>query len=132
MKVKPFLVGAVTRVTAAQRLVRKLCQRCRVETTMTLEQATILGRPDLEGSCVYRSAGCKYCAGSGFMGRIGLFEFVFFDAGLSQLVAHQFTEHKLDEALRQRQTRSLLDDGIAKLQSGETSFDQVAGVISPY
>ncbi len=132
MKVKPFLVGAVTRVTAAQRLVRQLCVRCRIPVEMTLEQATILGRPELAGSAIFQPGGCKYCAGSGFLGRLGLFEFVFFDPSLSQLVAHQITESRLNEVLRQRQTRLLLDDGIDKLRAGETSFDQVAAVISPY
>ncbi len=132
MGIKPFLVGAVTRATAAQRLVRKLCLRCRAEAPLSLEQATILRRPELVGTTIYRPVGCRYCSGTGFLGRTGLFEFVFFDAGLAQRVAQHVTESELLGELRRRQARELLDDGLIKLQAGETSFDQVAAVISPH
>jgi type II secretory ATPase GspE/PulE/Tfp pilus assembly ATPase PilB-like protein len=122
MGIKPFLVGAVTRCAAAQRLVRRLCVRCRAETNLNIEQAAILGRPELAGMPLYRPVGCKYCAGSGFLGRTGLFEFAFFDAQLAQLVAEALTESELLDVLRERKTRQLLDDGIAKLRT----------VISPY
>jgi type II secretory ATPase GspE/PulE/Tfp pilus assembly ATPase PilB-like protein len=99
---------------------------------MTAEQSQILARPELAGSRIYRPIGCRYCAGTGYIGRIGLFEFIFFDADLGQQIAQRVTEQELSSLLRAREQASLLDDGIAKLHSGLTSFDEVAAVINPF
>lgn len=132
MQIKPFLIGAVSRMFAAQRLVRRLCAKCRVPYPMTESEATLLSRPELTGTTIYEPGGCKYCAGTGFMGRIGLFEFILFDREIARVVASHPDETHIQELLSERKSPDLLDDSIGKLSSGDTSLEQIASVISPY
>ena len=62
------------RLAVAQRLVRRLCSRCRKPRELTEAEAVALGNPEAAGATVYEPAGCLYCANRGFVGRIGLFE----------------------------------------------------------
>lgn len=132
MGVKPFLIGAVSRMFAAQRLVRKLCEKCREPYKMNEDEANLLGRDSLAGTTIYKPNGCKYCAGTGFMGRIGLFEFVPFDRELARIVATRPDETEIQKLLAERNFPDLLDDSIDKLVAGGTSLDEIATVISPY
>ena len=132
MGIKPFLIGAVSRMFAAQRLVRKLCQRCRVPYQLSESDATLLARPELAGTSVYRPGSCQYCAGTGFVGRIGLFEFITFDREIARVVASRPDETHIQHLLTKRKTPDLLDDSIDKLVLGQTTVEQIATVISPY
>jgi type II secretory ATPase GspE/PulE/Tfp pilus assembly ATPase PilB-like protein len=132
MQIRPYLIGTVLQVAIAQRLVRKLCQRCRKRSEISAEQASMLGKADLKGTPQFLPGGCTYCAGTGFVGRLGLFEFVFLDAELSRLVADHASETILAKELSSRGVATLLDDGIEKLHQGLTSFDQVATIINPF
>ncbi|MFK7765797.1 MAG: GspE/PulE family protein [Mariniblastus sp.] len=132
MGIKPFLIGAVSRMFAAQRLVRKLCQKCKVESKMTEAEATILTCPDLIGKTIFEPGGCRYCAGTGYMGRIGLFEFVQFDQEIARVVASRPDETHIQQLLDKRSSKTLLHDSVNKLLRGETTVHQIANVISPY
>ena len=132
MGIKPFLIGAVSRLFAAQRLVRRLCAKCRVEYPLTEAEAILLGQPELSGTKVFEPGGCRYCAGTGFMGRVGLFEFITFDREIASVVASRPDETYIQQLLQERKSPDLLDDAIGKLIRGETTMDQIATVISPY
>jgi type II secretory ATPase GspE/PulE/Tfp pilus assembly ATPase PilB-like protein len=132
MGIKPFLIGAVSRLFAAQRLVRKLCAKCRVEYSMPEAEANLLGRPELAGTKVYEPGGCQYCAGTGFMGRVGLFEFITFDREIANVVASRPDETYIQQLLQERKSPGLLDDAVDKLIRGVTTMEQVATVISPF
>ena len=132
MGIKPFLIGAVARMFAAQRLVRKLCQKCKVGYPLTEAESILLARPELIGTTVYEPGGCQYCAGTGFMGRIGLFEFITFDREIARMVASRPDETHIQQLLTERQAPDLLDDSLEKLVHGQTSVEQIATVISPY
>ena len=132
MGIKPFLIGAVSRMFAAQRLIRRLCDKCRTAYAMTEDEADLLGTEELVGKTVYHPTGCKYCAGTGFRGRVGLFEFVPFDREIARLVANRPDETELQKLLADRDHPDLLEDAVKKLLEGQTSIDQIATVISPY
>ena len=132
MGIKPFLIGAVSRMFAAQRLVRKLCQKCKLSYAMPEAEAILLARPELTGTTVYRASGCRYCAGTGFMGRVGLFEFIVYDQEMARIVASRPDETYIQQLLNERQLPDLMDDSISKLTQGLTSVQQIATVISPY
>ncbi len=131
MGVQPFLLSAVARLFAAQRLVRKLCQRCRFPTPLSEEQASFLGHPEIAGVEVFESRGCEYCANSGYSGRTGLFELVGFQQspqGGSKVSS--LNQGTIDfEAQITPDSRYLIDDAIDKMKRGITNFDQVATVV---
>ncbi len=132
MGIKPFLIGAVSRMFAAQRLVRKLCQKCKVAYRLTEAESLLLARPELSGTIVYEPGGCRYCAGTGFMGRIGLFEFITFDREIARVVASRPDETHIQQLLTERKAPDLMDDSLEKLIHGQTSVEQIATVISPF
>ncbi len=95
-------------------------------------ESLLLARPELVGTPVFKPGGCRYCAGTGFMGRIGLFEFITFDREIARVVASRPDETHIQHLLAKRKEPDLLDDAIEKLIRGETSVEQIATVISPY
>lgn len=132
MGVKPFLIAAVARLFAAQRLVRKLCPFCRESYSLTEEEGEFLERPSLVGATVFRPRGCQYCASTGFQGRIGLFELVKFDREIARMVASRPDETYIRKLLNDQGHQELMDDSVDKLLAGLTSVRQIATMISPY
>lgn len=132
MAIKPFLIAAVSRLFAAQRLVRKLCEHCRKPYPLDETEATLLNRPELLGTQVFRPVGCQYCASTGYQGRIGLFELVPFDREIARIVASRPDETHIQKLLVDRKHPELMDDSIDKLKAGLTSVQQIATMISPY
>ncbi len=132
MGVQPFLVGAVARLFVAQRLVRKICQQCRAPCEITSGQTAIVQRPELEGLPIFESPGCKYCAGTGYMGRTGVFELLPFDRELAMLTSQRADEQEIANEVNNRKISVLFDDALKKLQDGLTSFDEFATVINLY
>jgi type II secretory ATPase GspE/PulE/Tfp pilus assembly ATPase PilB-like protein len=130
MNVQAFLVGAVSRLFMAQRLVRKLCQHCRQPVEMDERQAVAINRESLVGSKIFAAGGCKYCAGSGFVGRTGLFELLPFDRQLAKMASSGADESTLNQHMADEKIPLLLDDAITKLKLGVTSFSEIATVVN--
>lgn len=126
--IDPFLVSAVLRLTASQRLVRRLCPRCHVPRPLTREEAQLLGCPEKEGTTVYEPGGCLHCAGRGFIGRIGLFELLPVGEQLSRLIAAGgASETALERACGNY--RSLIEDARRKIFAGESTVKEVLSTI---
>ncbi len=132
MGVDRFLIAATMRLAVAQRLVRLLCPRCRKPRPLTVGEATALGDASLAGQTVFEPGGCIYCAGKGFIGRIGLFELLPLDEGWSRLIARGAEEAELIASMRSQQIPTLLHDGIAKVLNGATSVREVIGAVSAW
>ena len=84
MKVEPFLLASTLRAVIAQRLVRKLCETCRKPVAADASVAALLGLEP--GTIVYEPVGCEQCSGSGFKGRIGVYEAVRIDDTIRRLI----------------------------------------------
>jgi general secretion pathway protein E len=90
MKVEPFLLASTLRAVIAQRLVRRLCDACRIPATAG---ALAAGLPGLKpGDKVWEAGGCAQCGGTGFKGRIGVFEAARIDEKLRQLINENASE----------------------------------------
>ncbi|MDB5712210.1 MAG: type secretion system protein GspE [Sphingomonas bacterium] len=84
MKVEPFLLASTLRAVIAQRLVRRLCEHCRRPIEAPPSVAAMLGLN--KGAIVYEPVGCEHCSGSGFKGRIGVFEAVRVDEPIRRMI----------------------------------------------
>jgi general secretion pathway protein E len=84
MKIEPFLLASTLRAVIAQRLVRRLCPNCRRPIEATTSVATIMGFP--VGTVICEPVGCDQCGGSGFKGRIGVFEAIRVDETIRRLI----------------------------------------------
>jgi type IV pilus assembly protein PilB len=125
MGMPAHLIAATLRLCVAQRLVRRLCQHCRRPVPLSAVHAQALGIPDAEGEMVHEADGCLYCAGRGFSGRMGLFECAVLDAEMAALISKGAPESTVAGMLRQKNFRTLLADGAAKVRAGLTTATEV-------
>jgi type IV pilus assembly protein PilB len=122
-----FLITATLEGILAQRLVRKICARCKQAYTPTEEELMRLSLTpeDLEGRQLYRGAGCDYCNHSGYKGRMGLFEIMVFDDDLRELVMQEASTQVLRAEAQKRGMRTLRQGGLLALYDGLTTIDEV-------
>ncbi len=130
MGVEPFLVTAAVQLVQAQRLVRKVCTNCKQPIDTPKEQLKQLGATDEEiasAACV-RGVGCQVCNGSGYKGRVALYEVMPFKDALKDLVLQGAAAVEIKaEAIRQGM-RTLRMSGVRKICQGMTSVDEVARI----
>ncbi len=124
MGVPRYMVAAAWHCFVAQRLVRRLCPHCRKSETMTdVRWAELgLGTAPKKGCNVYNPVGCTKCFGTGYRGRVGLYEVLVIDEGLRDLIATGGSVNDIKRMSRERGVASLRDDAITKVLDGATSY----------
>ena len=125
MGVERFLVASTLRLAVAQRLVRKLCQHCHTPHEITADEARALGAPEIEGKTAYKRKGCKYCAGSGYNGRTGVYEMLKIDESFSKIIIAGAQESEIVDEMRKRGVNLLVEDAIERILNGEISIEEV-------
>jgi type II secretory ATPase GspE/PulE/Tfp pilus assembly ATPase PilB-like protein len=125
MGVEPYLVAGVLRGALAQRLVRRLCTGCRQPTTPTGTQRRILREAGVEGDTLFRAVGCEACSGTGYRGRLAVSEVFRMNPALEAAIARREGREALAAILGEGGMESLVADGLSKVASGFTSFDEV-------
>jgi type II secretory ATPase GspE/PulE/Tfp pilus assembly ATPase PilB-like protein len=120
------LAGALTAIVA-QRLVRTLCERCRAREAVPEHVRTTLGSAP-EGWYVAR--GCRACAGTGYVGRTGVYELIDVDDATRDAIAGGASSVQVAHAARAAGFRPLIADGLAKVFDGVTSFDEIVRVVA--
>lgn len=135
MGVEPFLVASAVRAVQAQRLVRKLCDKCAIPTEpaqsfIEITEKIKAGAPHLfQGKSRWRVAkGCPDCRGSGYRGRLGIYEFLEVTPQIQEAIMHQGTLAEMLKIARQQGYRNLREDGLIKAWRGLTSTDEVLRV----
>jgi type IV pilus assembly protein PilB len=124
-----YLIAATMRLAVAQRLVRRLCGRCRTPRVLAEAEAAALGQPTAAGATVYEPAGCMYCASRGFVGRIGLFEMLPVDEALSRAIADGADEGQVLRHICSGKGSRLVDDAMAKLLDGQVTVRETLAAV---
>ena len=126
--VEPFLITATVEGIVAQRLVRRICTRCKTQYDPTEAQlATLKLLPEDVGDKVfYYGKGCSKCNGTGYRGRVGLFEIMVFDDEIRDLIMNQGSTAVLREAGVKNGMRLLRENGLAAIYDGVTTIDEIA------
>ncbi len=132
MGVEPYLVGAALRLAVAQRLLRRLCRHCHIPRALTEAEAVYVNSPELAGQKIYEPSGCIYCGNKGYSGRIGLYELLELNAEWARAVAEGEGESELLTRMRKSGVKSLLQDALSKMVSGETSYQEVLQIASSW
>ncbi|HEX3358016.1 MAG TPA: ATPase, T2SS/T4P/T4SS family [Tepidisphaeraceae bacterium] len=131
MGVKPFLVASSIQAIMAQRLIRVLCPKCkqpdREPDPMWLKLAGI-GPNDFKDRTLYKPRGCDYCTGTGFRGRVGIFEMMQMNSELRNLAFERSATNKIRKAALASGMKSLLQDGRIKVLNGVTTAEEVVKV----
>ncbi|MBN1829262.1 MAG: type II secretion system ATPase GspE [Deltaproteobacteria bacterium] len=130
MGIEPFLVTSSVIAIVAQRLVRALCPRCREVYTpddVSLSKAGIEGSI-LQGKEVYRKRGCDACMGTGYKGRMAIFEIMLLSDAMKHLIITTSDAHQIrQEAIRQGMA-TLIEDGVQKVLQGNTTIEEILRV----
>lgn len=141
MRIQPFLVASTVNVAIAQRLVRKICMKCRYSCKLTNEEKTVIkkeprllnilkskGYTNLNKITLYNGKGCKVCARTGYAGRVGLFEVLEMTEDIKALILERASSDQLMKAAIENGMVTMLQDGIEKAFNGITSLQEVLRV----
>jgi type II secretory ATPase GspE/PulE/Tfp pilus assembly ATPase PilB-like protein len=118
-----YLVASSLSGAVAQRLVRRICSRCKAEREATAEEALALGLKP-EGLMLSEGNGCDACRGTGFAGRMAVYELFVMDDASARIVAQGGGEHQLTDHARRCGRRSMLDDARSKVLEGKTTVSE--------
>jgi general secretion pathway protein E len=130
--VEAFLLKSTLRAVIGQRLVRALCDRCKVRKTLT--PADIAAEPRYDalglkaGETVHAPGGCERCGGTGYRGRVGVFELLELTPGIRALVDKNTDSASIDAAAVAAGMITMVDDGAQKCRTGVTSVAEVLRV----
>ncbi len=121
---EPFLIGSTMNAVIAQRLVRRLCPHCKASYTANDVDKSLLDAPPNIDLQLFKPSGCAFCQGTGYRGRLGVFETLWFDEELSKLVAKGCSEEEL-EARAGPRLKSMWADGAIKVLAGITTLSEL-------
>ncbi len=126
------MIGSAFNLILGQRLVRRLCEKCRVERNATTEEQTLMTRvmdQPIAIHTIFDAGGCEVCGQSGFKGRLGIFEAVRVDKALDEALSLDTREDSLRAATKAQGIPNLQQDGVMKVLAGLTSLDELSRVI---
>lgn len=127
MGIDDYLLTSTLHLILAQRLVRRLCVHCRVETHPLEAVMQRIGETAMTGPW-FRARGCEHCHGSGYRGRTSIVEAMSVTERIRRLVLEGCDAHKLERAARDDGMRTMLSHGLWRIQRGETSAEEVLRV----
>lgn len=128
MGIEPFLLASSLVATTAQRLVRKLCQQCKIKEAV---DKSLLKRFGLDSGVeeLFRPKGCKYCNNKGYRGRTALMEILPIDDRIREMIIKRASEDEIIAYARQsKEFSSFKEDGFKKCLEGITSLEEVLRV----
>lgn len=133
MNIEPFLVSSTVNVIVAQRLVRKICEKCRVSYTEDFEALSKHLNEEMvkkhfgadKQVRLYHGKGCPVCHGTGYDGRIGVFEVLVVSEAIQEMISSKKDSDVIaNQAIKEGMT-TMLEDGLDKVQEGLTTIEEV-------
>ena len=130
MGIEPFLVTSSTIAILAQRLVRRICGKCKTPFDTDPESLYELGlTPDqIAGKTVYHGQGCKSCSERGYDGRTGIFELLLMSPRVQELALQGADSNMIKREAKKDGMRTLREDGAGKVLEGKTTIEEVLRV----
>jgi type IV pilus assembly protein PilB len=133
MDIEPFLVGSALDCVVAQRLARRLCERCKRRTASDpelLSRLRLAFNPDVGPPAVYQPVGCSFCSNTGYRGRIAVHEVMTVTEEIERLAVTGQPSTDIGRMARQQGMITLREDGWAKVQLGMTSIEEILRVVA--
>lgn len=144
MKIEPFLVSATVQMVIAQRLVRTICEKCKEEYQLTMEQVTALGKnfdlnidlkelmeqSEKDGKItLYKGKGCAECTDTGFKGRSAIAEVMQVTQSIRKLILENGSPNEIEEKAKEEGMIPIFVDGVNKALKGETTIEEILRVM---
>ncbi len=130
--IEPYLIAASLNGVLAQRLVRKICPECKEVYQMSEHMARYVEKAGVEPGEIYHGAGCDDCRGSGYVGRVGIYELLIIDEQFRDMINKDSSVNNMRRSFHESDRRSLFDDGILKVKQGLTTMEEVLRVTKVY
>ena len=133
MGVSDYDIASILATSVSQRLVRKICPKCRKERDFTEEEKEIITKimtkyneeVNFEGLKTYDAVGCKHCDNSGYYSRIGVFEILNITDELKEAIVRGEASTDIRKIALQEGYRPLIVDGIKKVLNGTTTLEEL-------
>jgi len=133
MGVEPFLVASTVNIIIGQRLVRKICVKCRYSTTELAQNLAKKIPPetiarnfgDKKEIRVYLGKGCPVCHNTGYSERIGLFEILEISSNIRQLIEEKASAERIEEKAIEEGMVTMIEDGLRKVKLGVTTIEEI-------
>jgi type IV pilus assembly protein PilB len=126
--IEPYLISASLNSVLAQRLVRKICPDCKKRLKVPADTEKVLARAGVKPSEVFHGSGCKRCRGSGYAGRVGVYEFLVIDDTFREMIIKDSSISNMRNVFAKAGGKSLYDDGMRKVKQGLTTVEEVLRV----
>jgi type IV pilus assembly protein PilB len=124
--VEPYLVASSLQLVVAQRLIRRLCPKCKEPAEMP---DNIVKQYSLSKRDIFQAKGCEYCRNTGYSGRVAIHEFLLINQEIRQLITDREDTSKIQDAGRKTGMKTLTEDGIEKVIEGTTSIEEVISAV---
>jgi len=125
MGVENFLLSSTVRGILAQRLLRRICTKCKERDCSGDDGEAFKSFGMADHIPVYKGCGCEMCSNTGFYGRTGIFELLVIDDEIRKLILAKADANQIRAMVKQRGMRTLMEDGIKKIEAGETTLNEV-------
>lgn len=130
--IEPYLIAASLNAVLAQRLVRKICPKCKQPTTISDNIRRYMEKAGVQTDQIFHGAGCDDCRGSGYAGRVGIYELLVIEERFREMINKDPSAGSMRRAFHEGGRRSLFDDGIVKVKQGLTTIEEVLRVTEVY
>jgi len=137
MGIEPFLLASTLEIIVAQRLVRRICSICRysVPASQIVNEVKAPGADLLQyfhpTDTLYAGKGCNVCGGSGYQGRIGLFQLIEVTPSMQELILKVPSSQEIEALARKEGSLPMFDDGLQKVKNGLTTLSELVRVVPP-
>lgn len=144
MRVEPYLIASTVNVIVAQRLIRKLCEECKIKTdfsptminSLLVEESEFSRRLEATlpryigaGATIYRPGACRHCGDSGYKGRLAIAEVIDVDDSIRAAIFAKQNPLEIEKIARDHGFKDLIEDGLQKVAAGQSALAEVIRVI---
>ncbi len=142
MGIEAFLISSTVNIIIAQRLLRLICTKCRHTCSLSKEDISMIDMIEgmrariekkyakgLSELTCYKGEGCENCSGSGYSGRVGIYEVLVMDDDIKKLLIKHASSTEIAKKAMKNGMTSMVDDGIAKMSNGLTTINEVMRVV---
>ena len=133
MKVEPYLAASTVNIAIGQRLVRKICENCKISKKVSDPElkglANLVNQQKLNSIQIYKGNGCEKCSHSGYTGRVGIHEVLLVDNDIRDGILRKDSSDKIRRLAIRNGMQTIVEDGLEKAFAGITSIEEVLRVI---
>ncbi len=130
MKIEQYLIASTVNIAIGQRLVRKICEKCKKEIQMSEAELNSLNAMVPKNffnakTPIYRGKGCDACNNTGYLGRIGIHEVLVPDGPIREAVLNKAPASEIQKLAIQQGMTTMVDDGLLKVKAGLTTLEEI-------